>query len=199
MEFPDKSVGALPPGEKKVKAPVASGAVPATRPATKRFFDFLFAESPKAVSRKIASDVVMPRVKQGVEEALNSFISGVLWSGNRPTGMTAGSIMRGGGMNYSAISTGGSSLLQARQATEQKRLSYEDLVFPTQDGAELVLANLFDLMNQYRVVAIGDLNDLVGNTSQISDNSYGWNTFDGARISKDRNGFRLELPRPTLI
>lgn len=201
MELPDKTGKATPnPGPvKKVAGPVITEkATPVSRPATRRFLDFLFAESPKAVGRKIASDVVVPRLKQGFEEAFNSFLAGMLWGGNRPTGLIAGQVMRGGGVNYSSISTGG-SLLQARQASEPQRVSYEDLVFPTQDSAETILANMFVLLNEYRVVAIGDLNDLVGNSSQPSDNAYGWNSLDGARISKDRNGFRLELPRPTLI
>ncbi len=199
MELPDKSVGPKPGPEKKVKAAVVSGAVPVSRPATRRFLDFLFAESPKAVGKKIASDVIMPRLKQGVEEAFNSFLSGMLWGGGpRPGGMMSGNLMRGGGTAYSNISTS-ASLLQARQATQQKPPSYEDWVFNTQQEAELVLANMFELLNSYRVVAIGDLNDLLGNTSQPTDNAYGWTNLDGARISKDREGFRLELPRPSLV
>lgn len=203
MDLPDKTGGpapTTPPPQKKVPKQIVEGAVKVPRPATRRFFDFLFAESPKAVGRKIASDVIVPRIKQGFEEAANSFLSGMLWGGNRPTGLISGSTMRGGATAYSAISTGmGSSLLQARQATEVQRVSYEDLAFPTLEAAEFCLANMIELLNQYRVVAIGDLNDMVGNTSQPSDNAYGWNNLDGARISKDRNGFRLELPRPTLI
>lgn len=197
MDLPNKAPG-QPEPTKKVKAPVVSGAVPASRPATRRFFDFMFAESPKAVGQKIASDVIVPRLKQGFEEAFNSFLSGMLWGGQRPTGLTSGNLMRGGGAVYSSASTGG-SLLQARQATQTKQPTYEDLVLPSQEAAEILLANMFELLNQYRVVAIGDLNDLAGFSSQPSDNGFGWTNLDGARITKDRNGFRLELPRPKLI
>lgn len=199
MDLPDKSAPSTTTPPKKVAQAVVSGAVPVQRPATRRFFDFLFAESPKALTKKVTEDVVVPRLKAGLEEAFNSFLSGMLWGGNRPNGsMIRGAMMRGGGVNYSASSSGG-SLLQARQAAETKPASYEDLVLPTQQDAEILLANMIQLLNDYRVVAIGDLNDLVGQGSSISDNSYGWNSLDGARISKDRNGFRLELPRPTLI
>lgn len=202
MEFPDKTEGPKPSNEKKVKAPVipAGSATPVARPATRRVTDFLIAESPKAVSKRIASDVIVPRIKQGLEEALNGLIAGMFWggSGSRPAGMTASSLMRGGGTAYHNISTMGPST-QARQASDSKPVSYEDFVFPSQQYAENILANMMELLNTYRVVAIGDLNDLVGNTSKPSDNAYGWMSLDGARISKDRNGFRLELPRPTLI
>jgi len=201
MELPDKSVGPQPSAQKKVKEPIipAGSAVAVSRPARRRVLDFLIAESPKAVSKKIASDVIVPRIKQGLEEALNGLIAGMFWGGNRPPGMSMGHTMRGGGSVYSALSSGGSSLMAARQATEVKQVSYEDLVFPTQDYAEQVLANMIDLLNEYRVVAVGDLNDLVGNSSKPSDNAYGWNNLEGVRISKDRDGFKLELPRPTLI
>lgn len=92
------------------------------------------------------------------------------------------------------------SITQARQAiTHQSSGNYQDLVLPTQEYAETLLANMYDLLNQYRVVAVADLYELAGHTPAISDNSYGWTSLDTARISKVRDGFVLELPRPTLI
>lgn len=89
---------------------------------------------------------------------------------------------------------------QAAQANVSRGAgNYKDLVVPTQDYAEILLANLLDLHNQYRVVTVADLYEMVGKSAQISDNSYGWTSLDGARISKVRDGYLLELPRPAII
>lgn len=205
VDLPDKSGMPPPTGtpEKKVKEAVVTGVVQVQRPATRRFFDFLFAESPKALGKKITSEVIVPRLKAGFEEAANSFLAGMLWggAGNRPmSNIVQGTVLRAGQVNYQAMSQQGNSLLQARQAAPQRAAgSYEDLVTPTQQAAETLLANMYQLLNQYRVVAVGDLNDLAGITSQPSDNAYGWTSLEGARISKVRDGFLLELPRPVLI
>lgn len=199
MEFPDKS---HQPPKKDIK-PVVTGASLAKRPASKRFMDFLLAESPKLLMGKITRDVLVPRAKAGIEEALNAFLAGMLWgdSSNRPmSGVVRSAMMRGGGLNYNTISTSHSSLQAARQASPSHiGGNYEDLIVPTQQDAEIILANLITLYNQYRVVTIADLKELANLPTAISDNGYGWSNLDGARISKVRDGYSLELPRPTII
>lgn len=204
MDLPDKTA-ATPIGSasqlKKVIKPVVSGAVKVDRPATRRFFDYLFAESPKALGKKIGRELIVPRMKAGVEEALNSFISGMFWGGGqRPmNNMVQGTVLRAGGVAYNQMSNP-SALTQARQAgVQQSSGNYQDLVVPTQQFAEVLLANMYELLNNYRVVAVADLYELANITPQPSDNAYGWTSLDGARISKVREGFLLELPRPNLI
>lgn len=201
MDLPDKSAGEPVP-KKKVITPVASGAKKVERPATRRFFDFLFAESPKALAGKVARDVLWPRAKAGFEEAANSFLAGMLWGDgvNRPIpNIVKGTVLRGGGMNYNTISTQ-NSLSQARLANVSRSVgNYQDLVLPTQQMAEAVLGNMYELLNEYRVVAVADLYEAAGVTPAPSDNAYGWMSMDGSRISKVRDGYLLELPRPSLL
>ena len=201
MDLPDKQA-AIPEPTKDIKA-VVTGAKKVNRPATRRFMDFLFAESPKALVGKIGRDVMVPRLKAGFEEALGSFVSGMLWGdGQRPVStMLKGAMIRGGGVNYSAASTGTPmGMLQARQANQSRSSgNYQDLILPTQQSAEVLLGNMYELLNQYRVVMVADLYELAEISPQPSDNAYGWTSLDGARIMKERDGFRLELPRPSLI
>jgi hypothetical protein len=102
-------------------------------------------------------------------------------------------------MNYQAISTQ-NSMTQARQANVSRSSgNYQDLVLPTQPMAEAVLGNMYELLNEYRMVAVADLYEAAGVTPAPSDNAYGWMSMDGARISKVRDGYLLELPRPSLL
>jgi hypothetical protein len=201
MELPDKSGVTTP--RKKVEAVIPPGSKKVERPATRRFFDFLFAESPKELGKKVARDVVVPRLKAGVEEAFNNFLAGMLWGGNqnRPLGgMVQGTVLRAGASSYSTVSTQ-AAMLAARGAlpATSSNGSYQDLVVPTQQFAETLLANMYNLLDQYRVVAVADLYEAAALTPAPADNSYGWTSLDGARISKVREGYLLELPRPSLI
>lgn len=201
MDLPDKTVpvqGTVP--KKQIQA-VVSGAKKVERPATRRFFDSLFAESPKNLAKKVGRDVVVPRIKQGFEQAFNEFLSGMLWGGDKtPANLVQGTVIRGGAQSYSNISTQ-NAMLAARQATQPSQNSgnYQDLTVPTQQYAEALLANMFDLLNQYRVVAVADLYELAGLGTSPSDNAYGWTSLEGSRISPRGGGYLLELPRPTLI
>lgn len=208
MDLPNKGdgmdgVSATPLPPKKKVVPVIPGAVPAPRPATKRFADYLFQESPKQLSKKVGREVVVPRLKAGFEEAARNFLSGMLWgSGGSPINpnIIQGTVLRGGNINYNGISTGLSNTTQAAQANVSRgNGNYEDLICASSEHAELLLATMYNLMNEYRVVTVADLYEAANRTPAPSHGSYGWYSFDGARIVKDREGFRLELPRPKLV
>jgi hypothetical protein len=205
MDLPNKS--AIPPAEdpnkKKIIPVVDAGlVVQAPRPMTRRFLDFVFAESPKVLVKRVVENTLVPRAKAGVEEALQSFIHGMFWGqGSAPmSSVVKGTVLRGGGVNYQSISSQPSALTMAREAnTSRSTGNYEDLVCPTQEIAERLLTQLYEVFNQYRVVAVGDLYEMASIPVSPSDNAYGWLSLDGARITKERDGYVLALPRPTLI
>lgn len=207
MDLPDKTASPDPEQPKKHISPVVADGlvVRAPRPMTRRFLDFAFAESPKDLVKRVARDTLVPRAKAGVEEALQNFIHGMFWGqGQAPlSNIVRGTVLRGGGMNYNSISTGSAlQMAQAQAAAAAPNVShgtYEDLVCPTQEIAERILANLYEVFNQYRVVAVADLYEMANITPATSDNAYGWLSLDGARITKERNGYVLALPRPTRI
>lgn len=208
MDLPNKDQSPQPttPARKKIE-PVIPGAVATKRPATRRFLGFLFAESPRELGQNVAKNVIVPRLKLGFEEAFNSFLSGMLWgnSGIRPPqGLLRGTTI-GGGTDYRVISSGGqpiSGLAQARQEqihTVTSVGNYRDLVCATEHHAQLLLATIYDIHNQYRIVSVADLYEAANKTPSPGDGNYGWTSLEGARIVKDREGFRLELPRPVLL
>lgn len=207
MDLPDKSAPPPEQPKKNITPVVSSGqVVKAPRPVTRRFMDFVFAESPKELGKRVFTNTLVPRGKAALEEAINGFIHGMMWGNGSPplSNIVKGTVLRGGGMNYNAISTGSAlqqAQAQAAAASTPNRSTggYEDLVCPTQEVAERLLAQLYEVFNQYRVVAVADLYEMANITPATSDNSYGWLSLDGARITKERNGYVLALPRPTLI
>lgn len=199
-QFPDKSQPEAPKREIKAVIPTATLS---DRGSSRKFFGFLFAESPKELGAKIGREVMVPRIKAGVEASLNAFLSGMLWGGGpRPfDGMVNGTVLRAGSgsPNYNVISSS-SGLQQAQAATTVKSSGqYKNVVCPSQDRAEILLANLLDTFNHYNVVCVADLYEMAGIKPSPADNAFGWLNLDGARIVKSRDGFELELPRPVRI
>jgi len=199
MELPDKSKPAAP--KKQVKRIVPAGAAKqAKRPASRRFFDFVFAESPKVIGRRVVEGTVVPRLKAAAEEAANSFLHGMLWpGGGSPTSnLLQGTVLRGGGVNYNAISQGVQQPLLPGMVPQSSG-PYSDVVVPTEQFAQAVLAHMFDLYNQYRVVTVGDLYEAAGISSDTQHEGLGWYSLDGSKITHERDGYRIVLPRPTAI
>jgi len=202
VQFPDKSQPEVP--QKKTITPVIQGAKISDRGSRQRFFGFLLAESPRELGLKIGREVMVPRMKAGLEASLNAFLSGMLWGGGpRPfDGVVSGTVLRANpsGTNYNAISSG-TPLQQAQaQVTTQRSTGvYKNVLCGTQQEAEFLLANLTATFNDYNVVCIADLYEMAGIKPSPSDNAYGWLDIDAARIVKTRDGYELEMPRPRVI
>lgn len=203
MQFPDKAGGpANVPPPKEKKAPIIDGAELVKRPAGRRFFNFIFAESPKSLGSQVGRNVIIPQVKMAFEAAFNSFLSGMLWGNdvNRPmSNMIRAPMLRGNMTNYSVISSGG-AMQQAQQAVVQKSSgNYQDVVVAKVEHAETLLAQMYEHLQAYSIVTVGDLYEWADIQVAISDNGFGWTSLEGARIRQVAGGFVLELPRPVLI
>lgn len=200
MDLPDKTAPAAP--KKQVKRIVPEGAAKKVpRSASQRFFGFLFAESPKALGRRVFEGTIVPRLKSAGEEAVTSFLHGMLWGGGSPppSHLLQNAVLRpGGGVNYAAISNG-QVVPPGLPSVHQTQGPYSDVVVPTEEFAQRVLAYMYDLYNQYRVVTVGDLYEAAGISSDTQHEGLGWYSLEGSRITKERDGYRIALPRPTTI
>ena len=74
-----------------------------------------------------------------------------------------------------------------------------DIVLETRGEAEDVLARMDELVEQYGVVSVADLYDLVGITGNYTDNKYGWTNIRNAEPIRVRDGYLLKLPKVTTI
>jgi hypothetical protein len=205
MDLPDKSKPATPqPEPKHVPKAVVTGAVPVKRPATRRFLDYVFAESPKQIAQKVATQTVVPRLKLSAYEAFEGFIRGMFLGGvakplsgfQSPTPFQPGS-----GINYAGVTSGQTPLQQAQQANMARPNvgNYRDLTLPTMEKAEFLYANLIQVHNKYRVVTVADLWEMAGLTPEPSMNHYGWRTLENAQIATSAQGYVLRMPPPILV
>ena len=77
----------------------------------------------------------------------------------------------------------------------QSQRQTNEIVFETREDAEKVLEALLDIVDQYEIVAVADLNSLVGLPSANVDNKWGWGYLTGTtEIRQIRDGWVLDLP-----
>lgn len=75
----------------------------------------------------------------------------------------------------------------------------DDMVFPTRGDATLVLETLYEVLSNYDIVTVADLMDAAGEPSNPVDTKWGWEDLRGSDIIRVRDGYLLELPRPSDI
>lgn len=200
-DFPNKSGGAGPPKSNRPKPePVVSG-TKAKRPMTKRFRTALIGDNPKALGQQIGKDILVPRMKLGIQEALNGLIAGMLWGniGQQPSlgQRVVGNVLRPQ-TPYSQLSSSPHQN-QAQQSVQRMGGNYENVICPNEQEAAALLAQAMDYLAEYNVMAVGDLYEMARIPTQVSDASYGWHSIQGARIVQTVDGWELKLPQPTLL
>jgi hypothetical protein len=58
---------------------------------------------------------------------------------------------------------------------------------------------MYNLLNQYDAVTVADFYDCIGESKEFTDESYGWVSLEGTRVSSTRGGFFLDLPPTELL
>ena len=74
-----------------------------------------------------------------------------------------------------------------------------EIVFDSRSNAEKVLDVLNILMEEYGVVRVADLYDLIGLTPTYTDNNFGWINLTGTSIVRVRHGYEIIMPKPIRI
>lgn len=153
----------------------------------------------RSVSDYLLFEVAVPAIKSTIFDLISGGASRALFGqgvGNRPGQRTT----NGSNINYNNISrsqaTGqpGNAVQPQMSAKDRATFNFDGIIFPTRAGAERALTVMLETIEQYQVVGVSDLYDLVNIASSFADDKWGWFNLDGADIVPVRTGFVLDLP-----
>lgn len=165
--------------------------------AGKKFLSNLFADDVANIKEYILWDVLMPAFKNAISDTVTNGIDMLLFGQTR-TGRSSKKV------NYSGIYSSGSSRVirfndRDREESRSRRgisgYQFQEIILDSRAEAEDVLWHLRRIEQQYGMVSVADMYDAVGETSDFTDNKWGWTDLDGATIQRVSNGFILKMPR----
>lgn len=191
-----------PTTEKKKIEQITSGVVKQQKQSwTKRLVGTLVEDDTKSVGDYIVHDVLIPAAKAMLSDMVGGGIDMLLFGGRRGSRTN-----REGGrsyVNYNSASYRGGNVRDRDQRERQRDISrvgrarhdFGEIVLETRGEAEEVLSHLVDLTIDYDMASVADLYDLVGITSNFTDNKYGWTDLGSASVSRVRGGYLINLPK----
>ena len=178
--------------DKKVEK-VVKGAVK-TRKKNK-FTDVFISEDASNVKSYILMDVLVPAIKKAISDIVRDGIDMILYGESGRSRKSDGRTT-----NYVSYRSYSDRDRRDEHRYESRRAySYDDIILETKREAEEVLMQMQDIIDNYDVVSVADLYDLVGITGSHVDNKYGWTSLRTADSVRVRDGYLLKLPRPTPI
>lgn len=196
IDMPKSSIGQKPAEPQKKFQKVVKGKVTVKEQNDiQKLANEFLAEDLRTVKDRIVMDYILPMLKNGLWSIFNSAISIALFGEDRSRSGSAGySSSRTQRNSYDGYYQGG----QNRQANPNPpvRRSLSNIDFENRGDADDILNQMFEAIQEYRQVSVGDLWDLMGVSNEPTDYNYGWYSLEQAFIKGIPGGYRLVLPRP---
>lgn len=211
MNYPGNQKKSRPEAvpEKKVIAKVVqSEPITRKKPLGRKIAETFTGDSAQEVGTYVLFDIVIPAIKGLIvdsgKEALERIFFGGGGGRSRPG---AGRPQRGGRTSYQAYYSSNPPNFEERRPGPQRSLSqkarathdFDEIVLETRGEAEAVLDGLGFVLEQYDVVTVSDLYDLVGLSGSYTDDKWGWYDLKGSSIARVRDGYLLNLPKTSVV
>lgn len=76
----------------------------------------------------------------------------------------------------------------------------DDIIFESRKDADDAVDTMLDNVNKYGMVSVGDVYEIFGlSAPDYAASKYGWQSVEGAKVARVRDGYQIQLPKPTAI
>ena len=181
--------------KKKIEPVVKSGAKLRKKNELQKVAGSIISEDAKSVKSYILMDVLVPAIKDAIEDIVTNGIR-MLLRGDTSARRSGPS----GGISH--ISYNKAYDRRDRSSLDRPRgvMDFDDLILPTRYEAEEVLRSLDDLIETYRIVSVADMYEAAGiRDCEYTARNYGWKDIRRAEVVHVRNGYWLKMPNVSPI
>ena len=185
----------LLPEKKKVEK-VVKGKVRRKSNPTRKLSDLFISEEAGNVKEYVIGEIVVPTIKRTIYEVVKCTIETIFGIG----GSDRNDKPRGSYVSYDKYSRSSSRREEERRYSGGTRTrsgySFDDIILPNKATADDVLDRMDEIIEEYGMVSVADMYDLVGESSNYTDNKYGWTNLGSAGSVRLSNGeYILKLPK----
>lgn len=182
--------------EKKIEK-VVTGEVTVQKKGLGRKFKDLFAEADfKGTSSYVVSYVLVPALRNMIVDSAHKGVERMMYGESGPHRRHISGSGSRVTMYNSPINRGPRDVGPSRRASMEPRTrrAQADFILASRDEAELVLERMNDIIDNYDVASVADLNELLGMPTTYTDNKFGWVYLGDTQIRQIREGYLLDLP-----
>lgn len=152
--------------------------------------DVFISEDAANVKSYIVMDVLVPAVKKAISDIVRDGIDMILYGESRGRKSSSAS----GYVSYRDYSRS-DDRDRFRDSRSRSSYAHDDIILDSRGEAEEILTRMDELIDTYGNVTVADLYDLVGKSSEYTDNKYGWTNIRNAEPIRVRDGYMLKLPK----
>lgn len=188
--------------EKKVQKVVAGEVVIKKKGIGQKIKDIFIHADPRSVATFVVASVLIPAARNMLYDAGSEAWKRMLFGDSAPRNYNQGittKISYNYPVNRHPREPRTAPPIEVGPRRAARGPGTMTILVETREEAELVLESLQDIVSQYDVASVADLNDLIGAEPNHVDNKWGWVFLHESKIYQVRDGFNLELPAPEPI
>lgn len=183
-----------PKEERKKLEPVVSGEVIVKeRGIGSRVKSLFFGEDFRNVCRYVASEVLLPAARNMIVDMTTQGVQRAVW-GESQRKQKAPQYQSHVSYNTPVTRSMTAPTPSYSPARPSSTRQSSAIILETRDQAELVVERMIDIIRQFEVVSVADLNELCNIESQYTDQKWGWFYLNNVQVRQVREGYLIDLP-----
>lgn len=191
----DQKAEKQPKQEKTVEKVITGDVVVKKKGLGGKIKALIFDADFKGTAAFVVSAVLVPAAKNMFYDAGSKGLERMMFGDTSPVRRTQHGHGSRVTMYNSPINRGPREIGPSRRPIEPRtRRAQADFILSSRDEAELVLERMNDIIDNYDVASVADLNDLLGMPTTYTDNKFGWVYLGDTQIRQIREGYLLDLP-----
>lgn len=175
--------------EKNISPVVSTPVKVKKKSEVRKFTDAIISEDASNVGSYIFMDVLVPAIKKAIFDIITDGVDMILYGG------TGRSKKSSSASKVSYSSYYDRDRRDYRREEPRTRYHFDDVILASRGEAEEVLARMDEIIDEYKIVSVADMYDLMGITCEYTDNKYGWTNLRNAEVVRVRDGYKLNLPK----
>lgn len=175
--------------EKNISPVVSTPVKVKKKSEVRKFTDAIISEDASNVGSYIFMDVLIPAIKKAIFDIITDGVDMILYGG------TGRSKKSSSASKVSYSSYYDRDRRDYRREEPRTRYHFDDVILASRGEAEEVLARMDEIIDEYKIVSVADMYDLMGITCEYTDNKYGWTNLRNAEVVRVRDGYKLNLPK----
>ena len=194
-KYKEEQAGKQSAEKKKIEKVIRGTAKVKKKSELRKFTDNFISEDVDSVKTYVVRDVIIPSVIDLIEDIV---VGGIRTLLRGDSGRRDSKDRRSYGspsyINYTRYSDRRDD--RGRDNQTRRGYGYDDIVVNSRADAEAVIEQMDGIVDTYGMVSVADLYDLVGMTSNYTDNNYGWTNIRNAKPVRLRDGgWMIQMPK----
>lgn len=185
------------PEKKEIKKVVTAEVVVKKKGLGKKFKETFIAMDLGSVFHFVVREVFIPAARNMIVDGATRGVDRMVYGDRaprRPPGYTGTGRSSYGGSPIITDYRHPSTRPPIRSGPAAPRRGGNDFILETKEEADTVLQSMYDLLEMYEYVTVGELHELLGLPSAFTDQKWGWTHLTQSHVQPTREGYLIVLP-----